>query len=127
MKMLLARLEKEITPGTVIPKPQARSDFFVKGWGMRRGERSLIYTIPNHKIPAKPYQKGITEFEWITAFEQLRGAGEFTRLWFERSMPACAIEGGCNFTTIGGVFELLGYATYDRGTYRSNQPQSTPS
>jgi hypothetical protein len=32
-------------------------------------------------------------------------------------MTACAKEGGCNFTTIGGVFEVLGYAKYERGMY----------
>ncbi len=119
MKTILAEIERQILPGTIIPKPKARDDFIVKGWGVRRGERTLIYTIPNHKTPSKPYQKGITVSEWGQAFEHLTDAGDFSRSWFERSMPACAKEGGCNFTTIGGVFELLGYATYDRGTYRS--------
>ena len=121
MTKVLADIERQIIPGTVIPKPQARGDFIAKGWGVRRGKRALIYTIPNHKTPAKPYQKGITESEWVQAFEHLTDAGDFSRSWFERSMPACAKEGGCNFTTIGGVFELLGYAAYDRGVYRRTQ------
>jgi hypothetical protein len=119
---ILADIEKKIIAGTIIPKPQGRADFIVKGWGVRRGERALIYTIPNHKAPTKPYQKGISVSEWVQAFEQLTNAGNFSRSWFERSMPACAKDGGCNFTTIGGVFELLGYAAYDRGTYRSTGP-----
>jgi hypothetical protein len=119
MKTILAEIERKITPGTIIPKPQARADFIVKGWGVRRRERALIYTIPNHKTPAKPYQKGITLSEWVQAFEHLTDVGHFSRAWFERSMPACAKEGGCNFTTIGGVFELLGYSPYDHGTYRN--------
>jgi len=121
VKTILAKIEREVTPGTVIPKPQGRADFIVKAWGVRRGERALIYTIPNHKTPTKPYQKGITVSEWLQAFEHLTDAGDFSRSWFERSMPACAKEGGCNFTTIGGIFELLGHAAYDRGTYRSTR------
>ena len=119
MTNILVEIEKVISPGAVIPKPQARSDFIVEGWGKRRGERALIYTIPNHKTPTKPYQKGITDSEWVQAFEHLMTAGEFSRGWFDRSMPSCAKEGGCNFTTIGGIFEVLGYAAYDRGLYRS--------
>src|SRR5262249_2000967 len=110
----------DIPPGTIIPKPEGRADFLVKGWGIRRGERALIYTIPNHKNPSKPYQKGITASDWAQAFERLTNSGDFSRSWFEQAMPMCSKEGGCNFPTIGGIFELLGYATYDRGTYRGN-------
>jgi hypothetical protein len=40
-------------------------------------------------------------------------------MWFDHSMTVCAKEGGCNFTTMGGIFVLLGYAKYsDRGVYR---------
>jgi hypothetical protein len=117
---ILAEIESKIIPGTIIPKPQARADFVVKGWGLRRRERALIYTIPNHKTPTKPHEKGVTVSEWVQAFEQLTNAGNFSSAWFKKSMPVCAKEGGCNFTTIGGIFELLRYAAYDRGTYRKS-------
>jgi hypothetical protein len=119
MPSILSVIEGSLTPGTVIPKPQARSDFAVKGWGVRRGERALIYTIPNHKKPNRPYQKGITASELVKAFQHLADAGELSRSWFGRALPDCAKEGGCNFTTIGGIFELLGYALYNRGVYRA--------
>jgi hypothetical protein len=120
MPDILVEIESKIMPGTVIPKRHARADFKVKMWGRRRGERALIYTIPNHKTPAKPYEKGITVSEWVKAFKHLTDAGNLSRLWFNKFMRECAKEGGCNFTTIGGVFELLGYAARDdRGTYRS--------
>jgi hypothetical protein len=80
--------------------------------GKRRGERALIYTIPNHRTPMEPYEKGVTVSEWKEAFEHLMEAGDFTRSWFVQAMPACNKEGGCNFTTTGGIFELLGYAAY---------------
>jgi hypothetical protein len=114
---ILDRLEREIIPGMTIPKPKATSDFTVKGWGKRRGEWALIYEIPNHKSPTKPYQKGVTTSEWEQAFAQINASGELSRSWFDAHMPACAKEGGCNFTTIGGIFELLGMAEYRRGCY----------
>ena len=123
MAAILAKIERLMKPGDVIPKPQAKGDFIFKGWGKRRGEDAFIYTIPNHKTPTKPYEKGITDSEWEQAAEHLVRSGDFSRSWFERSMPACAKEGGCNFTTIGGVLELLGYAAYEsRGVYRRRQP-----
>ena len=48
---------RSIPPGTVIPKPEAQANFVVKGWGKRADEDALIYFIPNHSNPAKPYQK----------------------------------------------------------------------
>ncbi len=108
---ILESIEQVATPSTVIPKPKARKDFTVKGWGQRRGERALIYNIPNHNNPY-PYRKGITESEWKMAHKQLSETGEFTREWFRSAMTDCNKEGGCNFTTIGGIFELLGIATY---------------
>jgi hypothetical protein len=109
---------KGIKPGTVIPKPEAKGGFVVKGWGMRRGGCALVYTIPNHSNPAKPYQKGINKDEWLQAETQLKTTGKFGRDWFNENMFACAKEGGCNFTTIGGIFQLLRLAEYERGAYR---------
>lgn len=111
-------IEQTATPGIVIPKPQARGDFVVKRWGRRRGERALVYTIPNHRDEKRPYEKGIKESEWVKAYDRLRETGQFTRKWFRCAMADCDAEGSCNFTTIGGVFELLGIAKYAQlGTY----------
>ena len=124
MTTVLADIERVVRPGTVIPKPQAKADFIFKRWGKRRGEHAFIYTIPNHKTPTNPYEKGITDSEWEQAAEHLMSAGNFTRSWFEQSMTPCAKEGGCNFTTVGGIFELIGYAVYDSpGVYRGTQPR----
>jgi hypothetical protein len=117
--IILVLLEEKVAPGTVIPKPQAHADFVVKGWGKRRGERALIFSIPNHSKPSTPHEIGVTSSEWEKAFEYLMSSGEFSRKWFDRYLTACAKEGSCNFTTIGGIFELLGHAKYyDRGVYR---------
>lgn len=118
---ILEQIEKTLTPGVRIPKPETTNDFLVKGWGSRRGVRALIYTIPNHKTPTKPHEKGITTTEWRQAFSCLSVTGELSRSWFNQAMLGCAKEGPCNFTTIGGVFQLLGYATHERGLYRSTK------
>ena len=117
--MIVDKIKASIKPGTIIPKPEAQGKFIVAGWGQRRSEPALIYSIPNHNNPASPYHKGITVSEFEKAYLQLQSSGEFTRSWFNMHLPACAKEGGCNFTTIGGIFELLGIAMYsDRGIYR---------
>lgn len=115
--MIIEQIRRIAQPGTVIPKPDAKADFIVKGWGRRRRENALIYFIPNHINPRSPYEKGITESEWEQAYQQIIKNGEFNRTWFNRNMQACAKEGGCNFTTIGGIFELLGIAYYERPAY----------
>ena len=118
MDEILHKIETMVTPGTVIPKPNARADYVVKRWGRRRGERALIYAIPNHKHPDDPYEKGITEREFIKAFNHLDETGSFSRSWFESNLIRCQTEGDCNFTSIGGIFEILGYAKHSKGTYR---------
>lgn len=117
--MIADRIKKSISSGVIIPKPEADGNFTVKAWGVRRGEHALIYCIPNHSNPLKPYEKGITESEFEKAFTQIQNSGELTRAWFNKNLPSCASEGGCNFTTIGGIFELLGEAVYlSRGIYQ---------
>jgi len=116
--MIVEKILQSVPPGTVIPKPEAKGDFVVKAWGRRRGERSLIYSIPNHRNPGRPYEKGITETEFERAYEELRSSGELTRTWFAKNLPGCAKEGSCNYTTLGGIFELPGEAMYSsRGVY----------
>ncbi len=118
--MIADRIRQSLLPGTIIPKPEAKDNFVVKTWGKRRGEPALVYFIPNHLNPTKPYEKGITESEFEKSFAQLQKSGEFTRDWFNKFLHACAKEGDCNYTTIGGIFELLGEAKYSsRGVYES--------
>jgi len=114
------RIRQSVLPGTVIPKPEAKADFVVKGWGKWRGEDAMVYLIPNHRNPSKPHEKGVTRSEFEAAFSQLQSSGTFTRTWFNAHMPECAKEGGCNYTSIGGIFQLLGEAQYaSRGEYAS--------
>jgi len=105
--------------GDEIPKPEAKAPFLIKSMGVRRGESALIYTIPSH-TGARRYEKGVTLSEFEKAYAQLQSAGHLDRSWFNSELSACAKEGSCNFTTIGGVFEILGLAKYaERGRYIS--------
>ena len=114
---IVNRIRIEIPDGAAIPKPNS-GGAFIKGWGYRRGEPALVYSMPNHKNPTSPHQKGITESEFKRAYHQLDQAGKFTRRWFETELPRCNKEGSCNFTTIGGIFKLLGEASYSgQGSY----------
>ncbi len=110
--MIFDRIVKDSPPNTVIPKPEAKSDFIVKGIGKRRGEEALIYFIPNHKNPNKPSQKGITRTELEKAYKELNLSGTFTKKWFDKNLIDCSSEGSCNFTTIGGLFQKIGFAKY---------------
>lgn len=116
---LLDRILNACKPGTEIPKPRARSPFTVKGEGRRRGERALIYRIPNHARPAAPREKGITASELDRARDELLESGHLTLSWFNEQLPGCAREGACNVTTVGGLLVLLGEAEYSgSGVYR---------
>lgn len=112
---------KSLPAGTVIPKPESENDFTVKGVGMRRGEAALIYRIPTNNPDKYPrgYEKGITFTEFYKACTVLQETSSFTREWFDTNLPECAKEGGCNFTTIGGIFQLLGIGSYNgSATYK---------
>ena len=118
---IIQEIKKKITAGAVIPKPDAKADFIVKGWGKRRKEEALIYRIPNHKQPEKPHEKGVNLSEWRKAYRRISCGDDFEKDWFNRNMSACAEEGDCNFTTIGGIFQLLGLASYERGVYKPHK------
>ena len=120
--MVFGRILRVAPPGTVIPKPKAKSDFIVKGLGKRRGEQAIVYVIPSHTNPPKPHEKGVTVSEVERAYREFVASGEFTRQWFVRNLPRCYAEGDCNFTTTGGLFVLLGEAEYaGRGVYRRSR------
>lgn len=116
--VVIDRVFKIAPPGTVIPKPFATGQFCVVRKGKHRRARALIYSIPNKKRPRCPYEKGVTASEFKKAYNQLINTGQLTRRWFKKKFPACEAEGSCNFTTVGGLFILLGRAIYaTRGVY----------
>lgn len=118
LECIMSEIES-LAVGTGIPKPNSQSTTTIAGWGTRRGERALIYAMKNHKDSTKPYKKGVTILEMQKAYEELQTSQGFSRKWFKENMPACSREAPCNYTTIGGLFELVGVAEYaGSGTYR---------
>lgn len=108
----------EKSTGIEIPKPEAKAPFRIKGIGKRRNEEALTYLIPSHSPRTRHYVKGVTFSEFEKAYSELISSGKLTRNWFNLELQDCAKEGACNFTTIGGIFELLGLAKYkERGIY----------
>jgi len=117
--MILERIKSDVRPGTVIPKPQSAREYRVVGWGQSRGEDALVYSIPTRSSGGKASTKPIKISDFQAAYDVLVKTGKFTHNWFEENLPDCAKDGNCNFTTIGGIFELLGEAQYGhRGAYR---------
>ena len=116
---IIELIEKYIKEEMIIPRPYAKLDFKVKGFGIRRGKRALIYFVPNSKNLKKPNEKGISLIEFQKAYNQLNKYNELTFKWFEQNLPECNKEGSCNFTTIGGIFKLLNLAVYKgKGIYK---------
>jgi hypothetical protein len=103
-----------IVVGANIPKP--------------RGHKCTILNI--HENNEKPFlkyctgnsKKTISKAEFRGAYQRLLDNNSFTKQWFNKHFPTKA---GCNFTSIGGVFEKLGIAKYIKnGCYQLIQPQN---
>jgi hypothetical protein len=124
MASILADIEKHIKPCTTIPKTASATSgcyIVIEVWSRRksRGEDALVYSIPTKKPGRKPNRKQIVKSDWVKAAKRLTIAGEFTCEWFKQCMPVCHNDGYCNFTSIGGIFQRLNYAIYERqGVYR---------
>lgn len=103
---------KGLPVGTLIPKPEAISEFRLKGWVDSPDGEALSYSIPSHADPPRPSSKKISTRRIKLAFARLMTTGELTRAWFKTTATRRTDEGGCNFTTVGGLFCLLGFAEY---------------
>ena len=101
-----------------IPKPKSDKEFRILRIGRRRNQDAIIYSIPNNKDENQHYEKGITFSEFRKALIELQANGCITRDWFNKNLQECASEGTCNFTSLCGILELLGYCEYTgRGKY----------
>jgi hypothetical protein len=116
--MLISRIKAVATPGTRIPKPESDQIYEVRGWTTSRGEEALVYQIPKKPGTKRASQKRIPVSAFQKSFVVLTESGTLTRRWFQTVFPVLDDDGTCNFTTIGGIFELLGEARYlERGVY----------
>ncbi len=120
--MILERIRQVAQPGTVIPKPRAKKPYVVVRWGRSRGEDALVYKIPPRSASRHPAEKAVPASAFEAAWKMLMETGQITHKWFARTFPAVEAGGSCNFTTLGGIFVLLGEAVYDGpGVFRRTE------
>lgn len=117
---LVVELQQLISKHCKIPKPETNNEFRILRVGKRRNETAIIYSIPNHKNKNSHYEKGITYSEFSRVLSKLSSSGYVTRRWFNDNHTDCAKEGSCNFTSLCGILELLGYCKYlEKGKYEA--------
>ena len=121
---------KQLQVGTIIPNPQAsprsgsqsgskHAGVTIEGWGKRKGQNALYYSLPHCLTGKTPYQKTVTVAEFEQVLNVLRHGSPFTRKWFYENMPGGHRQGDTSFTTIGGVLVFLGVASEQQpGVYQ---------
>ena len=105
--------------GNPDPETGDRRDVSSEGMGHPawRASAHLLHPQPEGRVEAAPEGRDCVGLE--TGMGATGLDGELRTSWFTSALPGCSGEGSCNFTTIGGVFELLGLAVRDgRGAYR---------
>jgi len=118
MQDIVAML-KSLPVGTLIPKPEAVTEFRIKGWVDSPDGGALAYIIPSHADPHRPRSKTVSARRFKLSFARLMTTGELTRSCFKTTQTKKTDEGGCNFTTVGGLFCLLGFAEHaGKAAYR---------
>ena len=65
-----------------------------------------------YKIGENGNYKKVTFREVEGAIEKVEQTGSFNRIWYEETFPREAKSNPCNFTSIGGVLQELGYVKY---------------
>jgi hypothetical protein len=130
-EMICKRIKETIVPGTIIPKPRSTRPYCFMYWGKSRGEEAFVYGIPTKPGTNKSSTKRIPCSVFEEAYKVLQ-TGEITKRWFVKTFPKVNKDGGCDFTTLGGVFQLLGLAewskegVYRRLSLRGQHPLSVP-
>lgn len=119
-KQLKEKLQNLVDAKSKIPKPETDNEFKILRFGRRRKQPAIIYSIPSHVDRKSHYEKGITYSEFLKVMEELSDNGYVTRSWFNKNLSECAKEGSCNFTSLCGILELLGYCKYsEKGMYEA--------
>ena len=100
---------------TVIPKPHTNTRIL----------KIAVTNINGEDKDGFSYSVGISEEKAVpfdtlyAAYQRLIGTGILLRAWYNETFPKEAANRPCNFTTIGGVFVVLGFAEHmGNGVYR---------
>jgi len=117
--MIFELIKRTMLPGTRIPKPRSKETYRFVRWGFSRGEEALVYQIPAKPGTKKLSTKRIPRSVFEEAYETLLNKGEITKVWFANAFPKVDADGSCNFTTLGGIFQILNLAEWaGEGVYR---------
>jgi len=118
--MIIELIKSKVPPGTIIPKPQSKKVYPVTGWKHnRQGKEVLEYSIPTKSGTGKQQKKTIFSEVFEAAYEALCSKRDITKDWLANTFPKVNAAGGCNFTTLGGIFEILNLVERaGRGVYR---------
>ena len=92
---------RRLKPGACIPKPESRERYQFLGWVRVGGDECFAYSVANKAIPKWWIRDCLTE---------LMQTGELRTKWFRKTFYGSKDLGGCNFTTIGGLFTMAGVA-----------------
>jgi hypothetical protein len=114
MSAIADEVERYVEPKTVIRGPLGRARYTVLGYDVQDGERNLVYGIPNRKRADKPDIKRVPFRDINAGYERLIEVGFLKRDWYAVYAPERARGRPCNFTIIGSVLTILGYAAYDK-------------
>ena len=113
LKDAVVELYKNNTP---IPKTKDMYTYILKvAVAKICGEKkdSFYYSIGSSSIKAVPFDT------LYAAYQRLTETGTFSRAWYKETFPVEVADCPCNFTTIGGVLVVLGFAEYMKnGVYR---------
>lgn len=70
-----------------------------------------------YEIGKNGNNKKVTFREVEGAIEKIEQTGSFDRSWYEETFPREAKSNPCNFTSIGGILQELGYVKYVDNKY----------
>lgn len=85
-----------------------------------RGSSSIIKVTDDgftYSIGNNGNKKKVTFEEVEKAIKEIEATGSINRKWYEQLFPKRANSNPCNFTSIGGVLETLGYVQYNDKQY----------
>lgn len=118
-KTICSQIRDALKKGVRIPKPRSKEAYRFVGWRSSRGEEAFVYEIPERPGSKRPSTKRIPCSAFKEACRTLLENGEITRAWFAEAFPQVNADGSCNFTTLGGIFQILGLAKCVRpGVYQ---------
>ncbi len=112
MNKIQQHVERLVREKAIVPKPQSTETYRLVRIGKSRGARALVYELPKRPESKRVSTKRIPLPVIEECAHRLFCTGSIKRTWFAEHYPQLESDGTCNFTTVGGVLQLLGLARY---------------